>query len=76
MAAAGAGKGSDRAGALVSVEHIGYWKTDAPLTPEQITADEAVLRQITIPDSVTILSMDVYVDGHLWTWRSERVRTL
>ena len=59
----------------MSVDYIGYWKTDAPLTPEQVDADMAVLQQITFPDAVTIQFADVYIDGHLWTWRSERVRT-
>ena len=58
-----------------AVALIGYWSTDAPLTPNQTQADMAVLQQISVPEGVILESASVYVDGHLWHWHTEKVRS-
>jgi len=48
----------------------GIWTTDAPLTPEQVTEDMALLRTVVIPDGVQINTAEVYVNGRLWYWEN------
>ena len=47
---------------------VGYWTTDAPLTPEQMEEDLAPLKSITIPDGCHLNSAELYVNGRLWKW--------
>lgn len=54
---------------------IGWWSPEAPLTPEQIKEDMALLVQITFPDGIHINRSEVYVNGRRWKWESVDVST-
>ena len=49
-------------------EPSGFWTTEAPLTPEQVAEDMASLKEVVIPQSITVESAEVYVNGRLWRW--------
>lgn len=53
---------------MTSEVPIGFWTTDAPLTPEQIEEDLGALRAISVPQTVTLQSAECYVNGRLWQW--------
>jgi hypothetical protein len=46
----------------------GFWTTDAPLTPEMVEADQAIVRGVVIPEGVHLNSAELYVNGRLWKW--------
>jgi len=48
---------------------IGYWETEAPLEPDEQSADIALLSKINIPEGVTINRMTVWVHGREWEWQ-------
>lgn len=51
----------------------GFWTTDAPLSPEQVDEDMALVRQIVIPDGIHINSAEFYVNGRVWYWQAVAV---
>lgn len=48
---------------------IGHWTTEAPLTPDQVDEDRAVLSTLGVrADGAILVSAEVYVNGRLWRW--------
>ncbi len=46
----------------------GYWNIRVPVSPEEVDADMALLKQLEAPEGVVLWSCEVVVHGRLWEW--------
>lgn len=51
----------------------GFWTMDAPLGPDEVEADQAILSQFVVPDGAIMHRAEVYVHGRLWYWEEVAV---